>query len=117
MKVELDLMERRYLYGLFRLFAVTEQATDPVKARFWVDMMERMGPNQAFAKFRRKEVELLIELLSEALRKAQERITPEAIEKGLHYRAEALEKVLSGAKTKLEAKLASLNKENENGMD
>lgn len=116
MKIELDLESRKYIYGMLKLFAHTEK---DIKAKsFWAELAGRLGPNQTTAHLRRKEVELIIDIVSKAVDTVNETIKGRATDAGQQLRADALEKILAKAKSKLTEKLI-LNpeeKEDENGI-
>jgi hypothetical protein len=104
MKIAFSIQERRYLYGLMKLFAHRE-TTDTGKI-FWADLANRLGPNQLEAHLRRKEVQLLLDIVETAVHTIDGPVKARAKDIGQEMRADILEKVLAGAKSKLAEKLA-----------
>lgn len=112
MKLELSAIERKYLYALCRLFAYSEKERQAKE--FWVDLGNRLGPNQLVAHLRKKEVEHLLDIITKAVHTISV-TTERELELGQGLRADVLLKVLAGARSKLENKLAN-NEESKDGI-
>ena len=103
MKIELDLESRKYIYALLKLFAHKE--TEQQAKMFWAELASRLGPRQTHAYLRRKEVSLILDIVGNAVDTINGPVRDKAADLGQQLRADALNKVLAGAKSKLEAKL------------
>ncbi len=111
MKIQLDLEERKYIYALLKLFASKEETREA--KMFWAELASRLGPRQTTAHLRRKEVSLILDIVSKAVDTINGPVRAAAADLGQSIRADALDKVLAGAKDKLAKKLAETQTEGE----
>lgn len=104
MKIAFDVSERKYLYGLLKMFAHGEK--DNRMKMFWAHLASRLEPNQHVAHLNRKEVELVLEILTKAVDtlngSAKDKVGDD-VEKRL--RLSVVDQVLAGAREKLNKKL------------
>lgn len=115
MKIELDLEQRKYIYALLKLFAHKE--TEQQSKMFWAELASKLGPRQTHAHLRRKDLVLILDIISKAVDTINGPVRAKAADLGQQLRADALDKVLAGAKSKLESKLAENQIEGEeNGV-
>jgi hypothetical protein len=103
MKIKLDVIERRAICGLMKLFALKEE--NQQAKIFWWDMAQRFLPNQLEGQFRRKEIEILLDLLTKAVETTTKSMRHMPLNCEQLIRADAVEKILSRIKEKLETKL------------
>lgn len=114
MKIELDLESRRYIYAVLKMLAHAE-VVEPTKL-FWAELANRLGPNQTVAHLRRKEVELILDIVGKAVDTINGPIKSKAADTGQQLRAEAVNIIMTKVKAKLEEKLAVTDKEEKNGI-